>query len=116
MKNNRRDFLKIGGASALTLAANWDAHASETHKDKTKAAFNMSGYAAPKLETVRIGFIGVGNRGSGSVIRVNRVEGVETKAICDKREVKARESADKLEKMGIKVDLYYENEDYWKKK
>ncbi|RFS17379.1 Gfo/Idh/MocA family protein [Emticicia sp. C21] len=115
MKNNRRDFLKMGGASALTLAANWDAQASTTNKDKTKAAFNMSGYAAPKLETVRIGFIGVGNRGSGSVTRVNRVEGVETKAICDKREVKARESADKLEKMGIKVDLYYENEDSWKK-
>lgn len=114
MKNNRRDFLKMGGASALTLAANWDANASEANKDKTKAAFNMSGYAAPKLETVRIGFIGVGNRGSGSVTRVNRVEGVETKAICDKREVKARESADKLEKMGIKVDLYYEKEDSWK--
>lgn len=104
----------MGGASALTLAANWDANASEANKDKTKAAFNMSGYAAPKLETVRIGFIGVGNRGSGSVTRVNRVEGVETKAICDKREVKARESADKLEKMGIKVDLYYEKEDSWK--
>lgn len=115
MKNNRRDFLKMGGLSALTLAANWDANASEAHKDKTKATFNMSGYAAPKLDTVRVGFIGVGNRGSGSVIRVNRVEGVETKAICDKREAKARESADKLQKMGIKVDLYYENEDSWKK-
>lgn len=114
MKNNRRDFLKMGGASALTLAANWDANASEANKDKTKAAFNMSGYAAPKLETVRIGFIGVGNRGSGSVTRVNRVEGVETKAICDKREVKARESAANLEKMGIKVDLYFEKEDSWK--
>jgi predicted dehydrogenase len=114
MKNNRRDFLKMSGASALTLAANWDANAA-ANKDKTKATFNMSGYAAPKLETVRIGFIGVGNRGSGSVTRVNRVEGVETKAICDKREVKARESAANMEKMGIKVDLYYEKEDSWKK-
>ena len=114
MKNNRRDFLKMGGVSALTLAANWDVNAAGANKDKTKAAFNMSGYAAPKLETVRIGFIGVGNRGSGSVTRVNRVEGVETKAICDKREVKARESAANLEKMGIKVDLYFEKEDSWK--
>ena len=80
----------MGGASALTLAVNWDANATGTNKDKTKSTFNMSGYAAPKLETVRIGFIGVGNRGSGSVTRVNRVDGVETKAICDKREVKAR--------------------------
>ncbi|RYU92766.1 Gfo/Idh/MocA family protein [Emticicia agri] len=114
MKNNRRDFLKMGGVSALTLAGSLNTLPLQAQKNKTKAAFNMSGYAAPKLETVRIGFIGVGNRGSGSVTRVNRVEGVETKAICDKREVKARESADKLQKMGIKVDLYFEKEDSWK--
>lgn len=110
MKNNRREFLKIGGVSALTLAT----HSLQAHQNKTKPTFNMSGYAAPKLETVRIGFIGVGNRGSGAVTRVNRVEGVETKAICDKREVKVRESAANLEKMGIKADLYFEKEDSWK--
>ncbi len=114
MKNNRREFLKMGGVSALTLAATRHTYASGADTNKTKTTFNMSGYAAPKLETVRIGFIGVGNRGSGSITRVNRIEGVETKAICDKREVKAREAAANLEKMGIKPDLYFEKEDSWK--
>ncbi len=29
--------------------------------------FNMSGYAAPALPVVRVGFIGLGDRGSGAV-------------------------------------------------
>ncbi len=36
------------------------------------AVFNMSGYAAPKLETVRIGFIGLGNRGPAADERMGR--------------------------------------------
>ncbi|MES2798004.1 MAG: Gfo/Idh/MocA family oxidoreductase, partial [Bacteroidota bacterium] len=113
MKNNRREFIKIGGLSTLGLVQNsFESYASSQNG---KQAFNMSGYAAPKLENVRIGFIGVGNRGSSAVVRVNKIEGVVTKAICDKREIKARESASKLEKQGIKVDLYYENENAWKK-
>jgi predicted homoserine dehydrogenase-like protein len=43
----------------------------------------MHGYAAPKLDTVRISFIGVGSRGSGTVERLASIEGVEVKALCD---------------------------------
>lgn len=114
MKNNRRDFIKLGGLSALTLAGSPEARAEWAQKDKTQPIFNMSGYAAPKLETVRIGFVGVGNRGSFAVTRVNRIEGVETKAICDKREEKARESAAYLQKIGTKSDIYYGRDDAWK--
>ena len=105
--------MKIGGLTTLGLVQNNIENFAGT--PAPKQAFNMSGYAAPKLENVRIGFIGVGNRGSSAVVRVNKIEGVITKAICDKREVKARESAAKLDKLGTKVDLYYENENAWKK-
>ena len=50
---------------------------------KRNQRFNMSGYAAPKLETVRIGFIGLGNRGPGHVSSMSLIEGVEIKALCD---------------------------------
>jgi predicted dehydrogenase len=43
----------------------------------------MHGYGAPKLDKVRVGFIGVGSRGSGTVIRLSSIEGVEVKALCD---------------------------------
>ena len=49
----------------------------------------MSGYAAPKIETVRIGFIGLGNRGPGAVSRMSKIDGVDIKALCDIRPEKA---------------------------
>jgi hypothetical protein len=45
----------------------------------------MSGYAAPALPVVRIGVIGLGDRGSGAVERLSHIEGVEIKALCDIR-------------------------------
>lgn len=114
MKNNRRDFLKLGGLTTLSLASGLNVQAESNVKPAKKAIFNMSGYAAPKLETVRIGFVGVGNRGSFAVTRVNRIEGVETKAICDKNEAKAKESGAYLEKIGVKADLYFGKEESWK--
>jgi predicted homoserine dehydrogenase-like protein len=45
----------------------------------------MSGYRAPKIPIVRVGFVGLGNRGPGAVERMTYIEGVEIVAICDKR-------------------------------
>lgn len=114
MKNNRRDFLKLSGLSTLSLSSGFDKHLFDSDSGILKSSFNMSGYAAPKLDNVRIGFVGVGNRGSWAVQRVNLIEGVETKAICDKREVKAKESATYLEKLNVKADVYFGKEDSWK--
>ena len=52
----------------------------------------MSGYAAPKIDVVRIGFIGLGNRGPGAVERMSKIDGVEIKALCDLRPEKADKS------------------------
>jgi predicted dehydrogenase len=97
MRNNRREFLKISGLAGLGLAGSGMLNGCTTSTE-TKTVlgdikqqsgrsytqqFNMSGYAAPKLETVRIGFIGLGSRGPGAVRRMNRIDGVEIKALCD---------------------------------
>jgi predicted dehydrogenase len=109
---NRRDFLKISGLSSLAFTANLNENFAAK---STIKSFNMSGFAAPKLDTVRVGFIGVGNRGSSAVVRVNKIEGVKTVAICDKRESFARKSIANLEKIGTKADIYFEGENAWKK-
>ncbi|GIU05963.1 alpha-N-acetylgalactosaminidase [Shewanella sp. c952] len=41
------------------------------------------GLISPKMDTVRVGFIGVGQRGSGHVKHFCHLEGVEIIAICD---------------------------------
>ncbi len=100
MKSNRRDFLKsatIAGAGAFTgsLLSGCAPKQTESNlagildsvKKQHAQKFNMSGYSAPALPIVRIGIIGLGDRGSGAVERLSYIEGVEIKALCDKREV-----------------------------
>src|SRR6185503_2665376 len=77
--------------------------------------FNMSGYAAPKIETVRIGFIGLGNRGPGAVKRMSKIDGVEIKALCDLRPEKADSAKKLLENTAHNPTVYTGNENEWKK-
>lgn len=125
MKNSRRDFFRLSGLTGMGLAGssmlqsftsekNSKAPATETPK-KHVQRFNMSGYAAPKLDVVRIGIIGVGARGIGAVERLSLIEGVEIKAICDKRQVAVDASMKRLAGTGQKPELYAGSEEIWKK-
>ncbi len=125
MKKSRRDFFRLSGLAGIGLAGssmlqsfspeqNGEASVSETTK-KHAQRFNMSGYAAPKLDVVRIGIIGVGARGIGAVERLSLIEGVEIKAICDKRQVAVDASMKRLAGTGQKPELYAGSEDIWKK-
>jgi hypothetical protein len=98
MSSNRRDFLKhitlgTGALAATPLAASSMPANDEKLKEIRKAAgrnpkmnFNMCGYAAPKLDKVRIGFVGIGDRGSGAIKRMTFIDGVEITALCDIRQ------------------------------
>src|SRR3954467_1888230 len=55
----------------------------EGSDQKVTKRFNMSGYAASRLERVRVGFIGLGNRGPKAVLRMSMIDGVDIKGLCD---------------------------------
>jgi len=128
MKKDRRDFIKLaglagltlGGASVLPLNAAINEGSGPDHirrqamKDHPQK-FNMSGYSAPGIETVRIGCIGLGNRGSGAIARLSKIGGVEIKALCDIREEKTSGAKKRLEGTGHSPELYNDNKDVWKK-
>ncbi|MGO3156429.1 MAG: Gfo/Idh/MocA family protein [Mesonia sp.] len=94
--SNRRSFLKnmTLASGALASGSLLTSCGSEERFAKIKAAanhqpemhFNMSGYAAPALDTVRIGIVGIGDRGAGAVERMTFIDGVEITALCDKRQ------------------------------
>jgi len=127
MKNNRRDFLKISGLAALGIAGAQFAgckHKAGTEtindqhdhfKNSHDQKFNMWGYAAPKLDKVRIGNIGIGGRGAGALNRLKLIDGAEIKAICDLNQDRIDEGLKRLENIGYKPDTYSGGENEWKK-
>ncbi|TKK65845.1 Gfo/Idh/MocA family oxidoreductase [Ilyomonas limi] len=125
MKNNRRDFLKLGGLTGFGILGGGvlkgvagelaNTSANGKYYQPLKQHFNMSGYAAPKLNTVRVGFIGLGMRGPTHLNNMTKLEGVEIKAVCDIRP----DFADKALKMakgaGHNPQVYSGTSDAWKK-
>ncbi len=122
MKQKRRDFLKTSSLAGISIASFGfsDAQGKEGSPNsalsRTQAQkFNMSGYAAPKLETVRIGFIGLGNRGPDAVNRMNKIDGVVIKALCDIRAERVNAVKKSLEGSGHNPEVYTGSEEEWKK-
>ena len=116
MKSNRRNFLKLSGMAGIGLAsANILEGQAAPQVRQGGKHFNMSGYAAPKIETVRIGFVGLGNRGPGAVERMSKIDGVEIKALCDIRPEMVDKVKAKLANTSHKPDTYTGGEDEWKK-
>ncbi len=131
MKKNRREFIKLTGIAGLGIAGvgKMDSYASglinrddpnlsqkinDFEKDHIQH-FNMSGYAAPKISNVRIGVIGLGQRGPSHVKTMSRIEGVEIKALCDLITQKTIETKKILERTDHNPELYSGSEDEWKK-
>ena len=129
MTTNRRNFLKTAtfagaGAMAGGLITGCTTKQSgsnlpvimESVKRSHNKVFNMSGYAAPAIPKVRVGVIGLGDRGSGAVERLSYIEGVEIKALGDLRKVAVEGSQKYLKKIGRDAAMEFYGEDYsWKK-
>ena len=114
--NNRRDFLKLSGLASLGLAGGsaLTGFAAESTAGKSQAPrFNMSGFAAPKIEKVRIGIIGLGNRGPSHLETMKLIEGVEVRALCDLRPERVQAANKRLEGSIHKPTLYSGNKDEW---
>lgn len=126
MKNRRRDFLKFTGLAGLSAAsagiltgctpglASTTARPSAGEEKINGQHFNMCGYGAPRLETVNIGFIGLGNRGPAHLKQVSILEGVDIKALCDIRPEKINDVQKRIDLSSYKPDIYTGVED-WKK-
>src|SRR5690554_8086844 len=122
MNRNRRNFLKLAGLSGIGLygSCNFkgtnsagtnsqdyslDNIREESLKSYTQI-FNMSGYAAPKLDKVRVGIVGLGGRGSHAVTRLSYIEGVEIKGLCDLLPERVEEAKKLIKTPGHSPDIY----------
>lgn len=110
---NRRDLLKASALAGATLmvgqgcASMANGRADGASSGGTQATGSMVGFKAPPMEKVRIGFVGVGGRGTGLLHDYMKIDGVEIKAVCDVKPDRAARAQDILEKAGHpKPDAY----------
>lgn len=113
MKNmDRRGFLK---AATVTAAAGLTAACATPNNQFTPAkqqGKSVIGLIAPKMDVVRVGFIGVGQRGYGHVKRMSHIEDAEIVAICDNHKEVLDRSAKFLTDNGHKQPALYGNGEY----
>jgi hypothetical protein len=122
MKSNRRKFLRnlSLGTGALSIGIPSLAKVKKNEEDINagadhgKQSFNMCGYAAPKMDVVRIGIVGLGMRGSDAVERLSFIEGIEITALCDKYPDRVTKAQATLEKMGRPKAKEYSGEEGYK--
>ena len=68
---------------------------------------NVLGLTAPKMSTVRVGFVGLGMRGPGAVARFCHIPGVQIVALCDYEEARAEACQQYLRQAGLPpADIY----------
>lgn len=126
MSTTRRQFIRnltvgtgaiAGGLPSLAhpfQAADDDQMDRSDAIEKKGQRFNMCGYAAPKIDTVRVAVIGLGMRGSDAVGRLSYIDGLEIVALCDKYPDRVTKAQQMLEKRGRPKAKEYSGEDGWK--
>lgn len=112
-KIDRREFLVAAGAASAALATNALAMDDKPQQTKPAArgAKSAAGLVAPKMDRVRVGFIGVGARGSGHVVQMMAIDGVDVIAICDNHVPTAEASVKRVKDKTGRAPAIYTNGD-----
>jgi len=122
--NNRRDFLKqiTLGTGVLAWGMNGctpdepDKEVNVSDLPAKAQVFNMCGFAAPKIETVRVGLIGLGSRGTGAVKRILQIDNLVINAISDEHEDRVKNAKGIITAMGMPEPAeFHGNKSEWKK-
>ena len=75
----------------------------------------MDGFAVKPMERIRVGVVGVGNRGSYGAQRLATVPGVDLVAICDLRAEWLARTQQMIRKLGKPAPREYTGADGWKR-
>lgn len=125
MEKTRRDFLKAAAALPILWKAMAVYGSEERLRDDVeetrlinqehKCHFNLARFAAPAIPNLRVGYIGMGNRGLASMMRLSKMDGVEIRAIADCYEYPISQAREYLTGINYPPPAeYYASEDTWR--
>lgn len=104
---DRRDFLKTTAASGALLTLGCRSLNPSRPMPPLAPSQEPGLFTAPPIETVRMGFVGVGHQGSAHVGNFLRIPGVEIHAICDLVPEKVARMQSLVREAGQKVPAGY---------
>ena len=122
----KKIFISILAAAAAFTACNQANEADYGYEIKDGVAVyntperpadqvSMIGFAADPIEKVRVGFIGLGDRGDGAIQRYVYIDGAEIVALCDIEEDRVKKAQGYLAEHGRPAAAeYFGSEDAWK--
>ena len=100
------EAVSLGGGPIILPNPN-DIGPMTTWEPRAIGATYMGGFRAPKIDLVRVAFIGVGKRGISHVKQMAKIEGAEVVAVCDVFEQHAKRAADAVERQTGKAPKMY---------
>ncbi len=104
----RREFLKKSGTAGLGIALGSVVLGKTNGFRRAQPQTDpIAHLAAPPIETVKVGYVGIGNQGSGHVRNLLRIEGVEIKAVCDIREERTSWAQEQCKRAGKPIPTAY---------
>jgi len=106
---NRREFIKMGAMAGIGTAIGAAALMSCDRERRLTSTAPENLLALPKLEKIRMGFVGVGHQGSTHVHNFTKIPGVEIKAICDIVPQRVEEMQQLLKEAGMPPAKAYTN-------
>jgi len=100
-KLNRRNFLKISGTAGLGAAlSSCTVRQTGLISQNSLNTEPIEHLATPPIDIVKVGYVGIGNQGSGHLKNLLRIPGVEIKAVCDIREERTFWAQEQCQKAG----------------
>ena len=115
---DRRIFLKLAGAAGCMAAGgcrSLDRFLEGGAGVVPRSGRNMAGFRTAPLPEVRVGVIGVGQRGAGHVKTLSRIPGVRIVAVSDLYDKRTAKAAKLLSDAGLPAPReYYGSDDAWR--
>ena len=108
---SRREFLRTGTAAGLAMAVGSSVFSGCTGPLSRSAKTTMIGYNPKPREIINVGFVGIGNMGSGHVRNLLKIEGCRVKAVCDIRPERLKWASEQVVNAGFPEPSAYSKGD-----
>jgi len=107
----RRGFLRRSTVAGLGIVAGGAVLSGCTNAIVGSTSGSMIGFKPGAKDLIKVGFVGIGNMGSGHVNNLLKIEGCQVAAVCDIRPQRVKWATERVVKAGFPEPKQYGKDD-----